>query len=82
MYIYVGEYEQVRQGDPRYAGNKNNMVTDVQTFTQALQDHHYASLQLRAQILNDEDHLTIAPRGATMGLEQLLSTSTVKVVSH
>ena len=81
VYIYVGEYEQVRPGDPHYAGNKNNMVADVQTFTQALRDHHYASLQLNAQVFNDEDHLSIAPRGATKGLEQLLSPLTVNAAN-
>ena len=74
VYLYVGEYERVRPGDPRYAGNRNDMVGDAETFARTLRDRHYPSLRLEAEVLNDEDHLTAAPRGATHGLERLLAS--------
>ena len=73
--MYVGEYEQVRPDDPRYAGNKNDMVTDLQAFAKTLRSRQYPSLHLETEVLNDEDHLSVAPRGATHGLERLLSVS-------
>lgn len=75
VYMYVGEYEQVRPGDARFAGNENNMVSDERTFAQLLESQHYPSLHLNIEVLNDEDHLSVAPRGATHGLEQLLPVS-------
>jgi len=49
------------------------MVNDVKTFARTLQERHYPSLHLEAEILNDEDHLSVAPRGATHGLKRLLA---------
>lgn len=73
VYMYVGEYEQVRPDDPHYASNKNNMVTDVETFARTLRGRHYPAFHLETEVLNGEDHLSVAPRGATHGLERLLS---------
>ena len=72
VYMYIGEYEQVRPGDSRFSGNVNNMVSDVQVFSHRLQGRHYPSLHFEAEVLNDEDHLSVAPRGATHGSERLL----------
>jgi len=66
VYLYVGEYEDIRHGD-------GPMVNDVKTFARTLQERHYPSLHLEAEILNDEDHLSVAPRGATHGLKRLLA---------
>ncbi len=41
--------------------------------TGALQRQKYPNLQLKSAVLDDEDHLTVAPRGFTQGLEYLLS---------
>ncbi|WP_193552131.1 alpha/beta hydrolase [Xanthomonas campestris] len=66
VYLYVGEYEQVR-----YHQN-HDMVVDTQNMAQALRARHYPSLHLTLDVLNDEDHLTIGPRGTTHGLKVLL----------
>lgn len=71
VYMYVGEYEEMRPGDPRYAKDVN-MVTDTRTMDRALRSRNYPSLRMEAEVLNDEDHFTVAPRGFTRGLKYLL----------
>ncbi|MDY4297359.1 MULTISPECIES: alpha/beta hydrolase-fold protein [unclassified Xanthomonas] len=66
VYMYVGEYEQRRYGK-RY-----DMVTDAQQMVQTLRGRHYPSLRLQLDVLDDEDHLSVAPRGLTHGLKFLL----------
>ncbi|WP_279362303.1 alpha/beta hydrolase [Xanthomonas sacchari] len=66
VYMYVGEYEQRRYGK-RY-----DMVTDAQQMVQTLRGRHYRSLRLQLDVLDDEDHLSVAPRGLTHGLKFLL----------
>lgn len=41
---------------------------------QTLRARRYPSLQLELEVLNDEDHLSVAPRGITHGLKFLLGT--------
>lgn len=62
VYIYVGEYEAARPGDPRF-NDDVDMVADVRAFAAALTSRNYSGLTLRTEVLNDEDHLTVAPRG-------------------
>lgn len=71
IYMYVGEYEEIRPGDPRFSRSVN-MVTDTKTMEQALRSHRYPSLHLKTEVLNDEDHVSVAPRGFTHGLKYLL----------
>lgn len=71
VYMYIGEYEEMRPGDPRYAKDVN-MVTDTQTMDRALRSRNYPSLRLETEVLGDEDHVTVAPRGFTRGLKYLL----------
>ena len=71
VYMYIGEYEEMRPGDPRYAKDVN-MVTDTKAMDGALRSRNYPSLHLKADVLNDEDHFTVAPRGFTRGLKYLL----------
>lgn len=71
IYMYIGEYEEMRPGDPRYAKDVN-MVTDTRAMDQALRSRNYPSLRIEAEVLNDEDHFTVAPRGFTHGLKYLL----------
>lgn len=71
VYMYIGEYEEVRKGDPRYA-RTYNMVSDTKALESALKSRHYPSLKMRVDILNNENHLTVAPRGFTQGLLYLL----------
>ncbi len=71
IYMYIGEYEEMRPGDPRYAKDVN-MVTDTRNMGVALRSRNYPSLRLEMEVLNDEDHFTVAPRGFTHGLKYLL----------
>ncbi|MCC4609790.1 alpha/beta hydrolase-fold protein [Xanthomonas campestris] len=72
VYLYVGEYEQVRY-------HKNyDMVPDARRMVQTLRTRHYPSLRIDLDVLNDEDHLSVAPRGATHGLKTLLGTATAQ----
>ncbi|MGO3891175.1 MAG: alpha/beta hydrolase [Paenalcaligenes sp.] len=72
VYLYVGAYEALRKGDRRY-NQTVDMVADNQALEAALLSRGYPSLKLESAILNDEDHLTVAPRGFTQGLKYLLS---------
>ena len=71
IYLYVGEYEALRKGDKRY-NQTVDMVADNRAFEKALQSRRYPSLKLKSEVLNDEDHLTVAPRGFMQGLTYLL----------
>lgn len=72
VYLYIGEYEARRKGDKRYYQDFFDMVLDNKAFTAALENRRYPDLMLKSEILNDEDHLTVAPRGFTKGLLYLL----------
>ena len=72
VYLYIGEYEATRKGDKRYYQDFFDMVLDNQRFAQTLEKRSYADLELKADVLNDEDHVTVAPRGFTKGLLYLL----------
>lgn len=71
VYLYVGEYEALRKGDRRYSQTVD-MVADNQTLERALRGRKYPKLSLKSEVLNDEDHLSVAPRGFTQGLKYLL----------
>ncbi|CAM5765659.1 hypothetical protein [Bosea minatitlanensis] len=71
VYLYVGEYEALRKGDRRY-NQTIDMVADNRTLEAALRGRKYPSLKLKSAIFNDEDHLSVAPRGFTHALEYLL----------
>lgn len=73
VYMYVGQYEDMRPGDPRYA-KRYNMVTDARRMTQALRSRNYPSLRIELDVLDAEDHLSVAPGGFTRGLKYLLGT--------
>jgi len=51
------------------------MVSDTKALEAALKSRRYPSLKLRVDILNNENHLTVAPRGFTQGLLYLLPDS-------
>lgn len=71
VFLYVGEYEAQRKGYRRYSQTVD-MVADNQALEKALKDRKYPNLSLKSVVLNDEDHLTVAPRGFTQGLRYLL----------
>ena len=74
LYMYVGEYEDVRPGDPRYA-KRYNMVSDARRIERALISRSYPGLRIKLDVLNDEDHVSVAPRGFTKGLQFLLAAN-------
>ncbi|WP_315386280.1 alpha/beta hydrolase-fold protein [uncultured Stenotrophomonas sp.] len=69
VYMYVGEYE-----TPAF-GNDADMVADARRMQTALTAHRYPSLRLKLDVLNDEDRLSVAPRGLTHGLKYLLGSA-------
>ncbi|AVJ29858.1 esterase [Achromobacter spanius] len=71
VYLYVGAYEALRKGDRRY-NQSVDMVADNRALEAALLSRKYPGLKLKSAVLNDEDHLTVAPRGFTQGLKYLL----------
>lgn len=72
VYLYIGEYEATRKGDKRYYQDFFDMVLDNRRFAETLQKRSYPDLKLQSDVLNDEDHVTVAPRGFTKGLLYLL----------
>lgn len=72
IYMYVGEYEDMIAGDSRYA-RRYNMVSDARRMERALRSRSYPSLRIKMEILNDEDHFSVAPRGFTKGLKHFLA---------
>lgn len=77
VYFYVGEYEARRPGDPRYLQD-DDMVEDARRMERTLRSRGYPSLVNRLDVLDDEDHLSIAPRGFTLGLRYLLPGKAVR----
>lgn len=71
VYMYVGEYEAAKPGDPRF-NDETDMPEEMRLFERALTSRHYPGLTLSSDILPDEDHVTVAPRGFTKGLLKLL----------
>ncbi|MDZ4306943.1 alpha/beta hydrolase [Allopontixanthobacter sp.] len=72
VYMYVGEFEELRQGDRRY-NQEVDMVRDNADFAAMLRERGYPGLDLRDEVLAAEDHLSVAPRGFTQGLLHLLN---------
>lgn len=71
VFLYVGEYEAQRKGDRRY-NQTVDMVADNRTLEETLRGRKYPGLSVKSVVLNDEDHLTVAPRGFMQGLRYLL----------
>jgi predicted alpha/beta superfamily hydrolase len=66
VYMYVGEFE-----SPRF-NRINEMVGDNREFDRILKSRAYPNLHIKSEVLDDEDHVTVAPRGFTRGLLYLL----------
>lgn len=71
VYMYVGEQEAMRKGDRRY-NQTVDMVADNRAMERRLLARKYPGLSLKSEVLNDEDHVTVTPRGFTHGLLELL----------
>jgi len=70
VYMYIGEFETI---GPRPRHNRNHdMVADNRRFEQRLRARNYPGLTLTSDVLADEDHMTVAPRGFTEALMTLL----------
>lgn len=69
VYMYIGEYE-VPGGERR--NNRYDMVGDNARFEARLASRAYPGLTLTNEVLHDEDHLSVAPRGFTKGLIAML----------
>jgi predicted alpha/beta superfamily hydrolase len=66
VFQYVGAFEAVGSG--RRYNTDNDLVRDARRFDRTLARRGYPSLSIETHVLADEDHLTVAPRGATLGL--------------
>ncbi len=66
VYMYVGEYETNR------FNRINDLVADNRELEGKLKKRKYPNLVLKSEVLNDEDHVSVAPRGFTHGLKYLL----------
>lgn len=74
VYLYVGEFEAQRIGDRRYQQDVD-MVADNHAFAALLEGRDFPGLRLRSDVLADEDHLSVAPRGFTKGLLHTLGAA-------
>ncbi len=70
VFMYIGGWEE--PGPDRRNTSENDMVADVRTMERTLKSHAYPNLTVRSVVLEDEDHLSIAPVGFTRALEALL----------
>ncbi|WP_292071064.1 alpha/beta hydrolase [Brevundimonas sp. UBA7534] len=70
VFMYVGAWEV--PGPDRRNTSGADMVGDVQTMEQTLKSRAYPNLNVRSIVLQDEDHLTIAPVGFTRALKAVL----------
>lgn len=70
VFMYIGAYE-VPGPSPRNTDNAD-MVGDVRAMEQKLKSRGYPGLQVRSTVLEDEDHLTVAPVGFTRALMAVL----------
>jgi len=66
VFQYVGAFEAVARG-PRF-NRENDLVADARRFEAQLRRRRYPSLRIESHVLAGEDHLTVAPAGATLGL--------------
>ncbi|RSU20965.1 alpha/beta hydrolase [Sphingomonas koreensis] len=71
VFVYTGEYEALRRGDSRY-NQSADLVADSRELADTLRRRGYPGLTLEAEILNGEDHVSVAPRGFTRALKFLL----------
>ncbi len=69
VFMYMGDYEV--PGDSR-RNSTVDMVGDMRTMERVLTSRSYPSLRVRSVVLEDEDHLTVAPVGFTRALMAVL----------
>ena len=69
VFMYVGSFETLGVSS---RNTRVDMVGDVRTMERVLNSRSYPGLQVRSTILEDEDHLTVAPVGFTRALMAVL----------
>ena len=69
VFMMIGGYERRNPGskNPRY-NQEVDMVADMLAWQKQLQARRYPNLEVRSKVLEDEDHLTVAPNIITRGL--------------
>jgi predicted alpha/beta superfamily hydrolase len=70
VFMYIGAYETPGPG-PRHTTD-SDMVGDVRTMERTLKSRAYPGLRVQSTVLEDEDHLTVAPVGFTRALMAVL----------
>lgn len=70
VFMYIGGWEV--PGPDRRNTSDADMVADVRTMEQTLKSRAYPHLRVSSVILQDEDHLTVAPVGFTRALTAVL----------
>lgn len=66
VYMYIGEQES------RRFNQIHEMVGDNRALEATLRKRKYPGLALKSDVLDGEDHVSVAPRGFTQGLKYLL----------
>ena len=69
VFMYIGGYEV--PGDSR-RNSRVDMVGDLRTMERILTSRSYPNLRVRSTVLENEDHLTVAPVGFTRALMAVL----------
>jgi len=75
VFLGAGAFETLKpaSADPRY-NRTNDMVGDMQRFERVLKSRRFAGLHIHSKVIEDEDHLTVAPAILTRGLLWALGT--------
>lgn len=70
VFLAAGSFEAVNptSRNPRYQREGDDMVRDVRAFERVLKSRGYPGLRIQSRIVDDEDHLTVAPAILTRGL--------------
>ncbi|MCI4566660.1 alpha/beta hydrolase-fold protein [Lysobacter sp. CFH 32150] len=73
VYFGIGGYEQANAAsdDPRFSA-EGDMVGDMHRFERALASRRYPHLRIASDVIDGEDHLTVAPIIITRGLLRAL----------
>lgn len=69
VFMYVGGHE---VPGPTRRNSEADMVGDMRNLQRTLESRGYPSLKVRSVVLEDEDHLTVAPVGFTRALQAVL----------
>lgn len=73
VFMYIGAHEV--PGPSRRNTGGTDMVRDMRTFQRNLERRGYPGLTVQSVVLEDEDHLTVAPVGFTRALMAVLPAS-------